>query len=656
MSAVRRSRPASSSSMRRRGMSLAVVLAVVALMAVIGATMAAVSTMSLNYTQRWTQATVALDEAEAGVAELLYSVADNPAFGKDGTAELRSRLTAGYDDRECGHVVTFRKDGDFAWSVNNLDGTTPEGYGGRTVPSKMVHAWSIGYCRGVTRTVEVLIEKPPFPYALAASGHIRSKNPLDVQGVRSAADMAAGKKPRPGHVCANSPENDARDPSRNAIYVRGGGSGSDAATFISGFAQSVGGIRIEDGVVVGGVRPRSTRVTLPEIDIAGFRMAGAEGVIAMGETEWPAPKNGEGFVLDALYDREGDLVLNGPVRLRNAFLFVNGNLTVRGSLTGTGAVLVTGNVTVQGDAAVSADHRVALLAGGRVTLTGRGNHFQGVVYAKRGVTASRITVLGALIVAGGTSDDAVLDSVKVVSLPDTTGLSFVARSSRKVSGEVADPRGNFPFPIGSTRHTIDPVTGEEVLDHYTPYIGLPGEGDEAPPSGAYGDLLGWSAARGEFTRENVLDMLTRNPTDERGRVTDFRLGGLPDVPGGEPVKAAAQAAEAAAKVWQNLESQIKALNDVIGGLRGESLLTAQRTLADLQTQQTEARRKFDAAISAFADALIEYATSRPNCDLSLNDGNHKIDLDIHLRFDLNDFLNDGARLRIPYWRVSSERP
>lgn len=637
-----------------RGMSLAVAMSVVAIMAIIASTMAAVSMMSLDYTQRWTHASVALHEAEAGIAELLYSVADDPQVGKDGVTELRSRLTEGYDDRDCGHVVTFRRDGDAPWSVNNLDGTSPEGYGGRTVPAKMVHAWSVGRCRGVVRTLEVLIEKPPFPYALATSGRIVSKTPLVVEGTRSMADFAAGRLNRPGHVCANSTLTGEGDPLRAAIRILADASASDSETYISGFARSAGGIRIDRGVVVGGVRPQSGRVMLPDIEVADFRMAGAPGVFSIGASEMPLPSTGK-FVLDVMYDRDGNLTLNGPVVMRNAFLFVKGDLTVRGSLTGSGAVVATGSVTINGDARLEAGSRVALLCGGKAILNGSGNLFQGLVYAKGGVSASRITVLGNIMAAGGAGSDVVLDRVRLVSSLDTTRIDFTARSSSNaIGGDDSDALA--ALRLGGRR------TNRDGVYQYSGELPAP----DRPETPAYNDK--GEVVPGAISDNDTLDGLRNNAQGlrdvlligkdgkEGSRIQDFRFDAA-KMPKLKDPRAAAQISEAtgpltemndAAERWRALQLDIERLSDTEGS---DAQMTA------LRREQTQAFERYTRAAEQCARSFSTVLEETLD-DALTYDANGKKTLDVRhaFDFDLDRILTDGARLKVVFWRVHGEVP
>ena len=640
-------------------MSLAVVLAVVTVMAVIAATMAAVSMMSLNFTQRWYNASVAMNEAEAGVAELLYGLAEDPGFGQDGTREIRGRLADSYDDEQCWHVVTFRKDSGLPYSVNNLEGAAPEGYGGRTVPSKMVHVWSTGCCRGMYRTIEALVEKPPFPYALAVSGAIQSRSPLAVEGTCSAAELAAGRKSRPGNICANGPQRDAADASRNAICIRSAAS-SDASTLITGFAQAVGGIHIESGEVLGGVRPQASKVTLPDINISGFRLAGEPGVIAVGEAEWPVPRSGE-FVLDAMYDRQGDLTLNGPVKMKNGFLFVDGRLVIRGSLTGTGAVVTTGDVTIAGDASLETGSRVALLSGGKVTLSGGGNYFQGIVYSRGGVSAKNLTVLGTMIVAGSPTTNASLEGVKLVSNSATTNISFTASSSRKVSaGAPAFPSGQFPLPMGSFMSNAPPGTPM--------YLGR--------PPGVDDDGKAW----GEGMRVNVESLektFMMEPWDENGPPSPVQLGNLNGVPkGGEGVRSTASDLAMASTNLVGVAADISRLVTELAGMPDsitqvvnlpnggtQTVTTKNSAKAQVQSRLDQARARqavykdqYKQAAHALAQAICDFYYGHPSDGLTYDSrGDKPVDVHRSITLDLDRFVSDGARLKIVYWHVYGDK-
>ena len=111
------------------------------------------------------------------------------------------------------------------------------------------------------------------------------------------------------------------------------------------------------------------------------------------------------LTLNGANRHEGDLSLEGGLTLDAALLFVNGNLTVNGNVTGYGTLVVTGDVTIESGVALQGATQVALLSGGSVDMQGAGPSstvINGIFYARNGISAHEMTVLGTLV-AGGES-------------------------------------------------------------------------------------------------------------------------------------------------------------------------------------------------------------------------------------------------------------
>ncbi|MBI3928088.1 MAG: hypothetical protein HY319_21270 [Armatimonadetes bacterium] len=412
---------------RTRGSSLYSALAVLAILAVVVAGMTGLYTMGLNHIQSLTNGEMAQAEAEAALAELLARLTADPDYGTR-EEEIRGRVTPGLTDQQAHHVLTFRAGTGVPHSTHAASGSQP-GSLGRTVPAGTVHAVAVGHCRGQYRTLEALIERPPFPYGLAASGRIESASPLVVKG--TSGDWEEGKEDRPGHVVSNS------------LQGIGIGKREGLETCITGFAKSVGPIDIlQPARVLEGILPHSAPTVLPDIPLQTFDNQGSPGVVNVVDTDF------SGQVLDVMYRSAHDIRYNGPVEMRNAFLYVDGDLTVFGSLSGVGAIVATGDITLKGGSALGGLNRLALLAGGRVTLHGEGNYFQGLVYAEGGIDARNIVVVGNAIANHPDSPEqagAQLDQVTIVADASSAVLAFTATSSSQAQSQ--EEAGRVPFQI-----------------------------------------------------------------------------------------------------------------------------------------------------------------------------------------------------------------
>ena len=80
---------------RIRGISLMSTLLLVTIVLLVAATMAGVFTLNMNITQRVSNGTVALNEAEAGIAEVLYQISRDENVSKtENWSHSRPRLTS----------------------------------------------------------------------------------------------------------------------------------------------------------------------------------------------------------------------------------------------------------------------------------------------------------------------------------------------------------------------------------------------------------------------------------------------------------------------------------------------------------------------------------------------------------------------------------
>ncbi|MEW6283701.1 MAG: hypothetical protein AB1758_34135, partial [Candidatus Eremiobacterota bacterium] len=190
-------------SRARRATAVYTAIALVAILSTIALALAGAFSLTLNFTQKYSNQDLARNEAEGALAELLANLSVNKNYGLNGE-EIRGRLTARLTDQQAFHVLTFRPGTGYPHSTNTAGGVTL-GSLGRTLPTGTIHAVATGFCRGEYATIEAIIERPPYPYGVSTSGPIVSPSALVVKGVSTVALWAAtGLDDRPGHLLSNS--------------------------------------------------------------------------------------------------------------------------------------------------------------------------------------------------------------------------------------------------------------------------------------------------------------------------------------------------------------------------------------------------------------------------------------------------------------------
>jgi hypothetical protein len=598
-----------------RGVSLHIVMVIVTVLLFISSAMVALGMMNLNLTQSYSNGQVALNEAEAGVARLLYHVTDDDRYGFDSLPELRGRHSAEYGLEECGYVVTFRPNSTYPHSVNNLDGTRSLGYLDRPVPRQTVHGFATGWCRGQVRTIEVLLERPPWPYALASSGKIHSVSPMLVEGTDSANSHDGGKDARPGHVASNYVP---RRPSERSIYV---GRDGPENTFISGFVQACGPVEIlQPAEVRGGIRANGEPLKLPVLDLARYKNQGQPGVVEI------VPASFEEQTLDVMYHCAHDLTYSGKVTLENAFLYVQGNLKLLGGVDGVGAIVVDGDVTVQGDTRMLGSNKIALIASGNITLAGGGNYFRGLVYGKGNLDARNISVLGSVI--ANSSDPARgsvhLENVRLVNDPGASRMTYTSSSSTEA--RMQQSAGDLPFSMG----------GASAGDFW---IGIPGA------NGA--GYTGWYTGS-ECTVDNLMARFGQEDALARLVMGDM-IGAAPDAAG-----IIAQLSEIVPLVapFRTLRAQISALQDQIDPMpAGAERSDLESQKSALQGQAQEIYQEYLGRMRAVAEAYVDYYKSHAGRDGRYKRDGKAINVTREYKLDLNEFLPKADHVKTKYWHV-----
>ncbi len=609
-------------------------------MTFLAAAMTAMFMANLNLTQGSFNGDIALSQAEAGLHEVLYRLGSNKeySFGQAGE-EITGSVSSDLTRQQSFYTVTFKPGGAFAHSTNNVKGDHAQGYGGRSLAEGLVHVVSTGFCRGQYRTVEALVREPDAPFGLASSAKIHSLYPLEIYGTSSTAKAEDGTYDRPGHLVCNSD---------SGIQVEKGNAAPSFFTRISGFAQSCGPISLDPGARVDdGVRPNASAEPIPKFDIVkDFDPQGKPGTIEIVELQHGAQD------LDCIYRSGHDLTFNGPVKLFDAFLYVQGNLTVHGAISGTGAIVVNGDLNVVGSVDLDGANNVALLSTGKVTLRGgsstyQSNYFQGYVYAENGVDAQNLTVVGSLIVnhpSGQPEPELKLDHVIVVNDDSQGNLTFTAQSYSYTSTQSASNNANWL--------TFDWDQWNQVYHGAAPPT-VPGA-----PSGIYEDEILSKLAyilkhtSGDNIAEHILN------ADGPSFMAGTTSGNTPDISIVTNAFAAVEAQEAAAQEYQTL---LTLGPEPPSGEPESAAHQAWRAKKERKDQLfadlTNVWQTYLAAADKFTEDYNNYvkAHSSGNGVRRLRPGAPAPDVQREYVFDLNKYLPISDRLQVTFWQVYGRR-
>lgn len=617
----------------RGAVSLLTVLCLVGIVMLLATAMVGVFSINLNTAQQSFNGSIAEAEAEAGIAEVLYRVTledniDNSkqpptvSYGRSGET-IRGTITPGVSPDEAYHVVTFAPGTGFAHSTNNTYLDRDTGYGGRTVPDGMFHIVSTGYSRGQYRTIEALIAKPPFPFGLATSGKLVSRDPFVVKGVSSLENLLEGTEDRPGHILCNSPEG-----------VTIGQSDPPRQTYISGFVKSVGPVSIaQPARVLGGVRSGADNSTLATIDVTKFRNEGQPGVVTIND---PVFVNEQ--TMDIMYFYSGDqLTYERSVNLKQALLYVEGDLVIRGPVRGEGLIVVDGNVTFGSGTTLDGANKMAVLASGDVTIRGANNYFAGLIYCGGNFTASNVTVVGNTIVNSpdpgkGQAD---LENVTVVSNAETADMTITITSSSSALGQDNANDGVIPL----------------LLNNNT--FGLPDDWDYS--NGGGGGLQGWVDLK--ESQENYVMALMLLYTRAENITDEFpKLGHGPGGGSAGGVWALAQELYQTAADNRAVHVELEGLRDQLAqaeaaGHPTDSLNAAIVAVEGRLTEREEFREKARALVAA----VYAHKQRHADGDGIFDDGTTTMDITLEQRFNLNEYLPESERVKIAFWRAYNRR-
>ncbi|MBX3167385.1 MAG: hypothetical protein KF760_08230 [Candidatus Eremiobacteraeota bacterium] len=384
--------------MKRRGMSLGTVLIVISLLAALGLALAGGVIAEHTLLARARQRRAALNVARSLASLVIERIYHDTKLGQPGQATRPFQLTL---EGDCTARLSF-DDGE---SCNNLE--NPQSVvdsRGEVVPPNGVRLYSVGTCRGVRQTVTVTLVVPPFPWAVASGGKLRTDG-LEIGKLDSAPDHLDNLQLQPADVVANDDV---------TLGPR---------THISGDLQTAGQVQRslvqpETIVVEGETRVGSNPVTIPLLQMDKFdpqRLGLASATVAPGPNHWDDPLSGA-FRGQGLVRVQGDLALDGGL------LYVDGDLEVSGKITGKGMVVSTGKLEVNQASQLEGSDSLALLSQGDMKLRGSNpDHSQvsGLVYSGGTFEAHSLSVLGTLV----TQKDSSFQDSRLVSLPSSSQVT-----------------------------------------------------------------------------------------------------------------------------------------------------------------------------------------------------------------------------------------
>lgn len=445
-------------------MSIGFAVVLMTLVAALAFAMVTLFTTNLNLMQAANNGAVALDEAEAGLNQVLLNLAADPDYGTHGES-FRRTINTSFDATQCYHEVSFdNAQSAIPFSINARSGSAT-GFAGRAVEAECVHVISTGYCRGQYRTLEAVVRQPPFNYALASAGPIRSSNPLRVEGIDSRSAYAQGtSEPLPGHIASNASEGIVIQPT------------AGLSSYISGQARAAGPVVMDpDATVLLGTRADSAPLDLPSIDVASFDPMGSDGLQVITTSTSDLTE------LTSTYRAEQATNFTGPVNFGSGLLYVTGAVTFEQGVAGSGAIIADGDVTIRGvGSQFSGTDTVAILASGKVTIEGdpnqavnanaNANFINGLVYGDRGVDLSNITVAG-IVLTRDSSSTTQLTNTNVMYVSDAAELRIPLAPLVESGGTELPPIFYGKVNADGSFSPIDPASDSTSAG--TLYVGLP---------------------------------------------------------------------------------------------------------------------------------------------------------------------------------------
>ncbi len=354
----------------------------------------------LRFMQAEIDGTIAESIAQSGLATAIARFKLDKAMGKHG--EVFREIMPSSRDPQAFYELSFSTPSDGKAEpgkcVNNHRSDTLVMVGDVRCPKNGLYLTAIGHCRGTSRRVSVVLASPPFDYAIASTGPIRSKTGMVLGSVPKGFD-------------ANSPLDDKLLEPASLLTVSkddSQGASVDLAgeCTIVGDLKAVGTIHLAPNVVPkkGQQLPNSAPEDIPNISSDDYPISPDLKPQELTASSFDARKKLYGLV--EWKSKAGEtLEFKDGLDLGGATFRVKGNLTVRGGISGAGGLIVDGNVTILGSNAMRADNQLAVLAGGDISVFGvdrEKSSLSGILYARgpNGVSINKATVLGAVMAVG----------------------------------------------------------------------------------------------------------------------------------------------------------------------------------------------------------------------------------------------------------------
>jgi cytoskeletal protein CcmA (bactofilin family) len=458
----------------------------VAILAALASGLASLCVTHLRLSTRADNALHATNLARSAIAAGIARVAETPEFGTpDGPPEPTISISTSMGRGFLSFSRSAAEAEDVPYSTNNIGNTsTTEGATGSVGPDT-VHLVARGVCNGVERKIEALVKVPSYPWAVAATGKLEIVSGATVGALPAGVWPPSENQLEPADLISNSSDGDS--------ILLGG------TSRILGNVETPGGVIISGaGVTVEGqVREGAEPTDIPSLDpvsydpqrrglafddldgLTGDTVAAATTSASVpvdpdgpqleellggdappeggGAAPTLAPTRTTGLVLTGAARRDGDLNLDQGLKLDAASLYVDGNLTVNGPIEGYGVLVVTGDITINTGVVLQGATQLAVLSGGQVTLRGTGpgsTVVRGIFYAKNGVSARQMTVIGTLI-AGGENASILLDDVSVYNQEALEGGGSSSVGPAGPGGRTSSGREDPWLTITSTRLTGD---------------------------------------------------------------------------------------------------------------------------------------------------------------------------------------------------------
>ncbi len=422
----------------KRGSGLATVLLVTAIATTLAFTTVGLSFHHLSATTRMGNGYYAKNLAEAALAKAIDKIMTDQDYGRTVTADTTIRINfpdapAGsyglltFDSAEAQNYNNSQPGARLPGCFNNLLSDTPRLAPEANVPGHAVFLSAVGVCKGSTRRIDTVVYVPKFPWALAASGSIRSTGDIFLASVRKGGDPNVDADLLPASLATNSAIGD------KAVEFAG------TNITIKGDLQSHSGAKLGNALILGEKRLNAATITLPSLNIADYDTKNKNGVSNLADIQTSAPVKG-------FAHRSGDLLCADSLVLDGAVLYVDGNLNVSGGIKGTGAVIVKGKTTVAGTSSFVGDNKLALLSEGDVAITGTSDnpsHFNGLLYSEGNLSASHTNLVGTVIAndkTGGSGGQISLDKSKIIQDSSSSSFNMTVTTSSSSSTD--------PIPSG----------------------------------------------------------------------------------------------------------------------------------------------------------------------------------------------------------------